>query len=402
MKTFRYNALTREGVPTNGIVKALDEFEAVDKIKVNYPVVTKITPVRESTSILDMEVGSNKVSAKHLGVMCSQFGIILKSGVGISRAMEMIAEQTEDKKLKKMLIDSIDDIAEGAGIADTMERHGPALPTTFIETVRAGEQSGTLANSFKAMETYFTRSHKATQKVKQALTYPIFVVIIAIIVLMIVMVKVIPTLAAVFKDFGGELPAMTRFMINTSNFFAAHWVVIGILFGAFIALIRISTLTERGHAFWSRVILKMPVIGRITILTGSSQFATTMSVLLTAGLSIDEAIATTAKSMTNQALGEEVGRMTLSLQEGRSLGECIRRCDSFPNTLKEMCAIGEETGDLDETLLTIGDYFDNEASYAMKQAINKLEPALLVFLAIFAGTIVVAIYLPIFTMYNYM
>ncbi|MGY3724840.1 type II secretion system protein F (GspF) [Granulicatella balaenopterae] len=402
MRTYRYSALTNEGLQKKGVVKALDEFEAVDKIKATYPVVTKINPVKETNSILDMEVGSSKVAHKHLAVMCSQFAIILKSGVGIARAMAMIAEQTEDKKLKKMLVASVEDISEGMGIADTMERHGQGLPMTFIETVRAGERSGTLANSFKAMETYFTRSQKTNQKVKQALTYPIFVVIVAIIVLIIVMAKVIPTLSAVFKDFGGELPAMTRVLIKTSEFFAAHWLFIMVIIGAIIAGLKLSALTEKGQVFWSNVVLKTPIIGKINLLTGSSQFATTMAVLLTAGLSIDDAIQTTAKSMTNRTLGDEVGRMTLSLQEGKSLGECIRRCNYFPNTLKEMCAIGEETGELEDTLLTIGDYYDNEASYAMQQAISKLEPTLLVFLALFAGFIVIAIYLPIFTMYNFM
>lgn len=402
MRTFRYSALTSDGMPKKGIVKAVDEFEAVDKIKINCPVVVKITPVRESKSILDMEVGSNKIKQKNIAVMCSQFSIILKSGVNISRAMQMISEQTEDKKLKKMLSEASESISEGVGIAEAIERSGKGLPTSFIETVRAGEYSGTLEKSFKALEVYFTRSYKSTQKIKQALTYPIFVIMVAVVVLMVVMAKVIPALTATFNDLGGELPGITRFMISMSNFFEAHWFSFILFNVAILGLIKLSSLTNGGHAFWSKVLLKLPVIGRINILSGSSQFASTMGVLLSSGLSIDNAIETTSKSMSNYILGQEIGNMTIHLQEGRSLGDCIRRCNYFPNTLKEMCNIGEETGELDQTLITIGDYFDNEVSYAMKQAINKLEPALLIGLAIFAIIIVFAIYMPIFTMYNYM
>ena len=402
MQTFRYTALLKDGTPTKGVVNALDEFEAVDKIRAKCPIVTKITPVKEHESILSMDISSNKVNIKKLAVMCSQLSIILQSGVNISRALDMIANQTEDKKLKKILVSSAEDVSQGTGIADAMKRNGPGLPTTFIETIRAGERSGTLENSFRVLEKFFSKSYKTNQKIKQALSYPIFVICIAVVVLIVVMTKVIPTLAVTFKDLGGQMPALTLWMIKISDFFSHHWLLIIVCILAMLGAAKLSSMTQGGHAFWSKVALKLPVMGKINVLSGASQFANTMAVLLDSGLGIDDAIETTAKSMRNSILGEEIGEISMFLQEGKTLGECIKRCQHLPNTLKEMCAIGEETGELSRTLLTIGDFYDNEASHAMTQAMKKIEPTILICLAIFSGFIVLAIYLPVFTMYNYM
>ena len=402
MQTYHYGALTKEGLPTKGIVKALDENEAVNKIKKDYPIVTNITEVKEETGLLAVEVGGNKINEKDLSVMCSQFAIILESGVSIARAMEMIAAQTEDKKLKKMLIKSAEDISEGTGIAEAMERNGPGLPITFIETIRAGEKSGTIENSFKAMEIYFAKSHKTTQQVKKALTYPIFVIGVAIVVLVIIMIKVIPALSATFADLGAELPKLTQITIGMSDFFAHKWYIILGVIGLLVGIKKGSQSTDEGKAFWSRNALKAPVLGHIRQLAGASEFANTMAVLISAGISVDEAVATAAKTMSNYTLGKELEEVTPYLQEGKTFGECIRRCEHLPDTLKEMCSIGEETGELERTLETIGEYYDNEAQHATEQAVQKLEPTILVFLSVFAGFIVISIYLPIFTMYNYM
>ena len=201
---------------------------------------------------------------------------------------------------------------------------------------------------------------------------------------------------------GGEMPAITLCLIKISDFFSEHWILIIAVILATLGIAKLSTMTQGGHTFWSKVALKMPIMGKINVLSGASQFANTMAVLLDSGLGIDDAIETTAKSMRNSVLGEEIEGVSIYLREGKTLGECIKRCKHLPNTLKEMCSIGEETGELAHTLLTIGDFYDNEASHAMTQAMKKIEPTILIFLAIFSGFIVLAIYMPVFTMYNYM
>ncbi len=402
MVTYQYRAITEDGVKTRGVVQAVDEYAAVEKIKATCPIVTKITPVKEGgiNNILQMEVGSTKINTKALSVMCSQFAIILKSGVPISRCMEMIAEQTTDKRLRKMLFSAADDVAEGNGIANSFEKNCKDLPITFIETVRAGEHSGTLEHSFETLEKYYEKSYKTSQKVKRAMSYPIFVICVAIVVLIIVMAKVVPSLAETFLDLDGEMPAITKAMIAMSNFFSKYWlIIIGVLI-ALAVVLKLVFNTEKGRVFWHKTKLKIPVIGKIALLNGASQYANTMAALMSAGLSVHQSLDITAKVMDNYVLSLETSMMSGRIEEGKQLGECMRQSKYFPKTLIEMCAIGESTGELDETLVTVGSYFDNEAEHATEKAISKLEPGILIVMAIFAGFIVISIYLPMFTMYE--
>ena len=402
MVTYQYRAITEDGVKTRGVVQAVDEYAAVAKIKATCPIVTKLTPVKESgiNNILQMEVGSTKINTKALSVMCSQFAIILKSGVPISKCMEMIAEQTQDKRLKKMLFSAADDVAEGNGIANSFEKNCKDLPITFTETVRAGEHSGTLENSFETLEKYYEKSYKTSQKVKRAMSYPIFVICVAVVVLIIVMAKVVPSLTETFSDLGGELPVITRAMIAMSNFFGEYWlIIIGVLIALAVGL-KFLFNTEKGRVFWHKRKLKIPILGKIALLNGASQYANTMAALMGAGLSVHQSLEITAKVLDNYVLSLETSMMSGRIEEGKQLGECMRQSKYFPKTLIEMCAIGESTGELDETLMTVGSYFDNEAEHATEKAISKLEPAILIGMAIFAGFIVISIYVPMFQMYE--
>ena len=402
MITYQYKGMSRDGAKVSGVVEATDEYMAVEKIKATCPIVLKVSPVKEKTGLLTMEIGGKKIDQKALSIMCSQFSIILRSGVPIARCMEMIAEQTQDKKLKKMLFASAEDVAEGNSVAGSFEKNCKGLPLTFTETIRAGEQSGTIERSFETLEKYYEKSYKTAQKVKQALTYPIFVVIVAVVVLIVVMVKVVPTISATFADLGGDMPAITQFLISTSEFFEKNiwWMVAAVLI--LIIGFKFYTRSEIGKLQWNKFKLKMPVLGNIMLMNGASQFANTMSALLQAGLTVAQSLDVTSKVLDNYALADDTSRMTGSIEEGRRLGDCMRKCKYYPKTLTEMCAIGEETGEMESTLDTIGSYYDNEADNATQKAISKLEPTIMVLMAGFAGFIVIAIYLPMFQMYGLM
>ncbi len=402
MITYKYSAMSPDGAKVNGVIEAIDEYAAVERIKTTCPIVLSISEVKESglSKILNMEVGSKKVDAKALSVMCSQFATILSAGVDVATCMEMIANQTDDKKLKKMLDLAAKDVAQGNSIAASMEKNCEGLPVTFIETIRAGELSGTLEESFATLQGYFERNYQLKQKIKSAMSYPLFVVAVAIVVVIIVMVKVVPTLTAVFGELGGELPFITRLLIAISKFFQRTWLIIIFICIVGYLIFKLWTRTEKGMMQWGKIQLKLPVLGKINVLSGSADFAATMSALLKAGLPVTDALEVTGRTLDNYALGVETSKLSQKVQTGVRLGDAMRAAEIFPQTLTEMTAIGENTGELEKTLKTVGDYYTNEANYAMTDAIGKLEPTLLVFLAIFAGFIVLAIYMPMFTMYN--
>ena len=228
MPSFSYRALGRDGKEVRGVLQAESETAAVTRIRDNYPVLLSISEQadkKNASSILQMEIGNKQVKPKALSVLCSQFAITLRSGMSIARAMRMLAGQCTDKRLRKVMEEAAKEVAAGSTVAAALEKHQERFPLTFIETIRAGEQSGTLAQSFDRLHKYYDKSYKTTEKIRSALTYPMFVIAIAVVVVIVVMVKVIPTLAAVFADLGGKLPLMTRMLIGASDFFAAWWLV---------------------------------------------------------------------------------------------------------------------------------------------------------------------------------
>ena len=403
MTSFKYSALSPDGIKVSGVVKAIDEYTAVDKIKAKYPVVLKIEEIKESAmdKILNFEVGS-KYDAKALSVMCSQFAVILESGVTIDGCLSMIAAQTVDKKLKKMLELSAEDVAQGTPIATAFEKNYSGLPVTFIETIRAGETSGTLTSSFKTLAEFYEKSYTLDQKVRSALSYPMFVLGVGVVVLIVIMAFVMPKFIAMFDDLGGELPFITRILISITNFFEKYWLIIVLIIVLGFVFFKVYTHSEEGLKKWSAYTLKMPVFGNINTLQGATEFSSTMATLLHAGLTVSDSLIVTSKVMSNYTLSENLKLMAEKISTGSELGKLMKQDQYFPQVLKEMVGVGEKTGELEKALNTMSDYYNQEYNYEVNKVISKLEPTMLIFLAIFAGFIVIALYLPMFTMYSLM
>ncbi len=405
MPNFSYRALGRDGKEVRGVLQAENQTAAASRIRDNYPVLLSISRQAEkkkTSNILEMEIGSKKINAKNLSILCSQFAITLRSGMSVARAMQMLAGQCSDKRLRKVMEEAGKEVAAGSTVASALEQYSERFPLTFIETIRAGEQSGTLDKSFDRLHKFYDKAYKTTEKIKGALTYPMFVIAIAVVVVIVVMAKVIPTLADVFADLGGELPLITRMLIGTSDFFAKWWILmLAVLFGMKLLSATYSR-TENGKIQKAKLALKLPLVGTVNRMNAAAQFANTMSVLLAAGITLDQAIDTTAKVMDNALFQMEVRSMKEGIEQGRTLSDCLRSKQCFPQTMIDMCAVGEETGELEETLENVADYYTNEADYRVQRLLAMLEPTLLVLLAIFAGIIVISIYLPIFTMYDLM
>lgn len=403
MISYKYSALSKDGDKVKGVIDAVDEYDAIEKIKSNNSIVLDIEAIKNSSlnSILNAEINP-KVKIKPLAVMCSQFAIILNAGTPIDVTIKMIAGQTQDKKLKKILDNVYLDVTHGSSVAAAFRKNAKALPPVFLETLKAGEKSGKLATSFENMQIYFENSFKNKQKLKSATTYPIFVLCVAVVVVIVVMVKVIPTLTSVFAELGGELPMITQVLINVSDWFGKYWMLLlGIIFLLYI-IYKVYVSNEDNKIRVAEKSLNIPIIGNINLLSNSQEFACTMSTLLDAGLTVSKALRTTSKCLTNAALSKEIYAMAEKIDTGSSLSETMSNSKYLPLTLKEMCGIGEKSGELVSTLKTIGDYYTNETDYATKSALAKLEPTMLIILAIFAGYIVMAIYLPMFTMYSMM
>lgn len=406
MAQFKYVALSRSGERVNGIIEGYNELDAAAHVKENYGVILKIKPIdekKQSMGLLNMEIGGNRLNKKAFIVMCSQFAIILKSGVPIVRTVQLIADKTTDKVLKKMLQHIAVDVEGGRSLSTAFEEHGAKiLPVTFVETLRAGEESGNLDRSFDTMYRHFDKQMKMANKVKSAMSYPMFVLMIAVVVVAVIMIKVIPTFMEIFEGQGQELPLATKILIGISDFFVYRYMIL-LAIGAAIALVyQLMSHNESGRMLLAKAQLKLPVLGNIAELNAASQFANSMTTLLDSGLTMNKAVAITAKTLDNYFISTETGKLSSRLEEGHSLGASMRENQVMPDILIDMTGVGEETGELTSTLDTIALYYDAELEMAIQAALEKLEPAMLVFLAIVAGGIVGTIYYTMFTMYDIM
>ncbi len=399
MNTYKYRARGLDsGKSVSGVIQAYSEYEAVAQIKAQDMVVEKITLMTEKQGV---HVDLNEplwVSDKVLSLTASQFAIMLRAGLPMGKVVQLIADQTSDKLMKKILTACAADVSAGYSLAQSLEKNGKKIPAAFIETVRAGEESGALEVCFARLKDYYDKAHKIKRKVKSALTYPVILIILAVVVVGIVMVALVPGMLDMFSNAGEALPLPTRILMVVSDFFVAWWPV---LLGALAAIaigVKVYGKTPNGALNMAKMKLKVPVIKNISVMNAASQFANTLCVLLTAGLPITRVVSITSRVMDNVAVGKTLDQAVTQLEEGRRLASAMRGNPYLPPMLLEMVAVGEETGALEATMATIGAYYDDEAAAASEKALGMLEPMITIFLGVFIGFIVLAIYMPMFSM----
>ena len=406
MATYKYTAISRDGNKVTGVIEGFNEFDAAEHVRETCDIVLKLTAVKDKdddSSFLNMQVGGNRLDIKAFTLMCSQFAIILRSGVPIARTVQLIGEKTSNKPLRRMLRKVAEDVEAGRTLSASFSEHGEKLlPATFIETIRAGEESGNLDRSFESMSRHFDKQSKMRAKVRGAMIYPAFVLFIAIVVVIVLMVKVVPTFTATFAELGAELPFLTQLLIAISNFFRKYSLLLFGIFAALFIAVKLYGNMEDGRQNLAKLELRLPVLGNIAELNAASQYSNTMAMMLEAGLPISRAISITAKVMDNYFVGQSIGKISAKLEEGQTLGTGLREAECLPDILVDMNIVGEETGELEKTLNTIASYYDAELEQATADAVAKLEPAILCVLAVIAGFIVLSMYMAMFSMYNSM
>jgi type IV pilus assembly protein PilC len=378
--------------------------DAASKLKETYPIVLKVEPAESKGKVgnfLSGDIGGNKLNEKAFTLMCSQFAVILKAGIPIARTVRLISAKMTDKTLKKILEHVADDVESGRSLSQSFaERGRKIIPLTFLETIHAGEEAGNLDTSFESASEHYKKQMKLKGKVRGAMIYPTFVMLLAVAVVIVLMVKVVPTFTAIFAEQGANLPTITRSLIALSNFFRNNWYIL-VALGLIVFIgFKLYGNTESGRmrmAIWA---LQLPVLGEINILSASSQFANTMAMMLGAGLPLTKAVTITARTLSNYYISTEVGKISSELEVGHTLGKTLRESGCLPDILIDMTAVGEESGELESTLGMTAEYYDNELEQATQRALAKLEPATLVFMGAVAGYIVIAIYVAMFAMYN--
>ena len=308
--------MTENGAQTSGTIQAASEQDAMRILKETHPAVIRLSRVQGIAS----RRLAGKIKEKSLAVLCAQFAIILSSGLPIVRAIELVANQTQSKKLQSILRQTAVDVATGVTLAQALRTNGPALPVAFVETVRSGEESGTLDAAFRRLERHYDKSSKIRSKIASAMVYPVFTLVIAVIAIVIIMVKAVPAFTGIFASMDIALPWITRGLIAVSDFLTSYWAVMLLVILAGILAYRLFTKSPRGRLFHARLKLKLPVLGRIAHMNAAAQFAGTLSTLLAAGLPVTRAAAVSASVLDN-AWVSDAGGGGVGIGAGQCLGE---------------------------------------------------------------------------------
>ena len=406
MKTFRYEGLTAGGTPVEGLVEAFDKADAITRVREHCRVLVKIEPVSGGKlgDLLRTDLGillsGGRIHAKKLALLSSQLAVTLKAGLPLVRSLRLIAENEGDKYVRQLLEDVADDVQAGHSLADSFRNRAPKLSAAFLETIRAGEASGTLTESFVRLKSYYEHSAAAASRISAAMVYPVILVAAAIAVIILIMVLAVPVFEESFASMGSSLPGPTRFLIAASRFLTERALLLIALTAIAIMGLILFGKTEGGRHFFARLALKFPGLGSVNRMHAAARFASTLAAMLAAGLPLVQAAQITAAAADNLLIAEALHAAIQGVVEGRPLARGLQGCKYLPRLLVEMTAVGEETGNLEETLTVAAEYYAREVDTAVKNAMGILEPCITLMLACLVVFILLAVYLPIFGMYG--
>ena len=401
MPTFQYTAIDQTGKQKKGKIEAADQQKAERALKAEGLIPVKVT----TPSILDTDINAvgltgRAVSNRDLAVFCSQMTSLLKAGVGITDAFGMMADSSENKALSEALRVVMADVGKGDGLAFSMKRHPNCFPPMLINMVEAGEESGSLENSFERTGIQYEKDAKITGLVKKAMVYPIIVCIVAVVVVVVMIKFVIPNFVGMFADLGTDLPGITKAVMAFANWFESSWIVLLAVLVVFVIGFNAFKATPTGQVLLGRVSMKLPLIGPLVTKTAAARFARTMSTLLSAGISIMDAIDITKKNMPNVLYKDAMDVAHDEVSKGTPLTKPIEDCGLFPPMICHLVKIGEETGNIEEMLDKSAAYYEEEVEIAIQSLLAAMEPAIIMVLAVIVMVLVGACLAPMMTMYE--
>jgi type IV pilus assembly protein PilC len=359
-----------------------------------------ITPVRVKKKPKPLfGSGGKSISAKDIAVFSRQMATMMSAGVPLVQSFEIVGRGHENAKMQALILDIKSEVEAGNTLADSLAKHPLYFDELYVALVRAGEAAGILETLLDKIATYKEKIEGIKGKIKKALFYPAAVLVMAFVVTAVLMIFVIPQFAALFKDFGADLPAMTVLVVNMSNFFVAYWYLI--FFGIGAAFYGIAALKKRSATFRAiidRVSLKLPVIGDILVKATIARFARTLSTMFAAGVPLVEAMDSVAGAAGNVVYATAIRRMRDEIATGQQLQVSMRDTGLFPNMVVQMVAIGEESGSIDAMLAKVADFYEQEVDDAVDAMSSLMEPLIMAVLGVLIGGLVIAMYLPIFKM----
>ena len=399
MGKFKWEGTTKSGQSMKGEMEAPNEQAVQAQLRRQ-----GISPgnIKEAGKGFDMEIKipgfEPKVTTKDIVIFTRQFATMIDAGLPLVQCLDILSKQQDNKTYKAILIQVKEDVEAGSTFADALKKHPKAFDTLYVNLVAAGEIGGILDTILNRLAAYIEKALKLRKQVKSAMTYPATIVGIAVIVIAVILVFVIPQFQAMFESFGQELPLPTRIVIMLSDFIQNYiFLIIGGCYGTVWILKRIYK-TPKGQLYMDALFLKLPVMGILIRKVAVAKFTRTLGTMISSGVPILDGLDIVAKTAGNKIVENAIYKVAQSISEGKTIAEPLEQSGVFPPMVCQMIAIGEQSGSIDTMLNKIADFYDDEVDDAVGNLTAMMEPLLMLFLGTAVGGLVIAMYLPIFSM----
>jgi type IV pilus assembly protein PilC len=345
-------------------------------------------------------LNAKDVTISDVAIFSRQFSTMINAGLPVLQCLAIIADQQENVTFKNILHSIKDDIGSGGNLSDSMAKHPKVFNELYVNMVRSGELGGVLDTILERLSIYMEKAEALRRKIKSAMMYPVIVLSVAVLVVSFLMVKVIPTFEEVFNSFGKELPPLTKGLVATSRFMQHSWwklCIAGVIIQQFF---KVFVKTKKGAWIMAGVMLNIPVFGDLQRKSAVAKFARTLGTLLKSGVPILEALETVAKTAGNLRVEDVINKARASIREGQGMTEPLKGGGIFPPMIIQMVSVGEETGKIDDMLMRAANFYEEEVDTAVEGLSAAMEPLIIVFLGVTLGTIIVAMFMPMFDLGN--
>jgi type IV pilus assembly protein PilC len=395
MPSFVWKGKNRTGQAQEGQLLADSRDAAVAVLRRQQIQITSIKEKGKEIKLIRRFSGG--IGAKRIAIFTRQFSVMLDAGLPLVQCLEILGEQEEHRGFQATINQVRSDVESGATLADSMRKHPKAFDNLFTNMVAAGEAGGILDIILQRLSVYIEKAVKLNSQVKAALIYPVAIIVIAAMVVFIILWKVIPVFAQLFSGLGGEMPLLTRLVIGASNFVADYFIFIALVVGFGIVAINRWHKTPHGRRVLDGLLLRIPIIGMLLRKISVARFCRTLATLTASGVPILDGLEITAKTAGNAIIEDAVMAVRKSVEEGKTISEPLAQTKVFPAMVVQMINVGEQTGALDQMLSKIADFYEDEVDTAVAGLMKLIEPIMITVLGVVIGTIVTAMYLPLYS-----
>ncbi|WEK53397.1 MAG: type II secretion system F family protein [Candidatus Cohnella colombiensis] len=401
MADFLYHVKSSSGRQSKGKLTARDKTSAMEMLRKRGLVVLSLDEHRTTFLSTEIYIG-NPVKHLHFIIYCRQFATLIRAGVSIVEATSILAHQTESKPLRKALQDIYTSLLRGVSLSQSVTEHKRIFPQMFTNMIRAGEETGDLEGTLERLALFFEKQHTTREKIKSALTYPMVVGTLAIGAVIYLLNFVVPQFVGMFQSMDAQLPTVTKMVLALSDSLQNQWFIWVLILLLVIVLYQVAKRSEKGSYWIDYFKLKVPIFGKLKQKGAIAQLSRTLSSLYASSVPVLQSLSIVEEVVENKVIGKFIRMSADSLRQGNPLSEPLKSAWVFPPLVTQMISIGEETGSLDIMLAKIADFYEMDVENTVDRLKSLLEPLLIVFLAAIVGTIVMAIMMPMFTLYGSM